>query len=1527
MSTKIGSLAVSLSLDAENWNGSMAQVDRSLRTMGSELRATKAMGTDYGKSIDGLKSKKDILTRSVEASSIKLTEERRKYDELVESGKASEAQLERQAKKVNDAQVQYNRLTTELGEVDKALKTQSSSWTQLGDKLTATGTKMKSFGDGMKSVGKDLSLKVTAPIVAMGAAAFKMAVDYESAFAGVRKTVDMTESEFAKLSGGIREMTKDIPAAATEIAGVAEAAGQLGVQNDAILGFTRVMVDMGVATDMNSESAAMSLARLATITQMNQQDFDRLGSTVVGLGNNLAATESEIVEMGLRLAGAGNVIGMTEAQILGFSGALAAVGINAEAGGSAFSKLFINAANLAATGGEGLTEFAKVAGMSAKEFQTAFEEDASGAIISFIEGLGKINEAGGNVFGVLDDLGLSEIRLRDALLRASGAGDTLRESIDLGTKSWEENNALTNEAEERYKTTASQMQIMWNKITDIGISIGGILIPKVTALMDKVDPLIDSFANMSSESQNTILALAGIAAAIGPVLVVGGSLLSGLGGLVTVAGAASTALGVGGVGLGGTLAALAGPIGWTVLGIGAIGTAGYQLYKVLNETSIPEIDIFGDKVSENTKEAVGAFTELTNEATVQLNQLKWSGMIVSEEMAGEMIATYGQMGDEILSTMQEDHAKQLATAREYFTNSKTLTEEEQKNYLKIIENGQAEREESVRNAQIQYNSIVQNASEERRSLTSLEKDTLDELQREMMETGIRYLSESEEESLIILERLKTESGKINAEQAIETAARAKEAKEAVVEEAEKKYEEAIALAILLKEDGSAEAIEMANAIIEEAERTRDNTIESAEGQYESIIRIAKEKGDEYVTETELRVGRVMETWEKASFSIIVDVAAMTIDVKRNLVDMAVTGSNQFTTLKNNGIESVKGLAKGIVFVKVDVPRIIREAVRDAVLEAVKSATEFYKAGQDAAQGLINGLKSKVVDVGVESGKLGLKMIQSVNKAIGRQSPAKEFIKITEDAGEGLIVGWNNIGGKVVSASVGVGTAMTNELSKVLKEGTQQTNAEIASINKKARKEIAQLEKRSQEDINLIYAKAKKAKRKVTTAEAIRIRRIEEDTAKKVKKVNEKLAKDIADIEKKNFNNSKSWIDERKYYNELSLDAELIAWKRVQKRYKKGTEERKEADRQVYRVKQEIIRAEFDFSKNWIDKRKKYGDLSLADELAAWERVQLRYKEGTKEREEADLNVYNTKKAIHDKVMSLNDEMLASSQKINDDLIKGIDDLNKAYDDAFNQRSSALKSFKSVFDEFNWESDTTGDQLLNNLQDQVDGFKIWQNELGKLTTKGVADGLLEELRQLGPSALPELIALNQLTKEQLDDYVSLYDEKMRLAREQTEMELFGMKMDTEKQIIALKKVANDELGKLQVDWSKRIESITKSTSDEFKSLKTIGQQAGQNLLDGLSSMENSLIAKARQIASAVNQSLQGALGGSVDVPLIGGGSYASGFASNSGVGDTSYGDSNININGPIYMRNDGDVKMLARELDTLQTNRQRGLGIR
>lgn len=355
-----------------------------------------------------------------------------------------------------------------------------------------SGTSVKGLGAVTKAVAGTGSA-----ITALAGMATKAGIEYESAFAGVKKTVNASKKEFDHLSDGIRNLAKHMPESAAEIAHVAEAAGQLGIEKKSILSFTKTMTQLGDATNMSSEEAADSLARIANITGMSQKNFGRLGSTVVALGNNLATTEKEIVAMSMRIAGAGHQVGMHESQITSFAAALSSVGIEAEAGGTAFSSL-MSKMNLAVSkGGQQLGQFAKVAGLSADEFKSKFKQDASGAILSFIQGLGKIKEQGGSAIKTLDDMGLSDIRMRDALLRASGASDVFTKALKLGSSAWEENTALTNEVKNRYGTLESRLKMLKNTAVDFGIemyhSTKGPLNSAVTSATKALEKIQDGY--------------------------------------------------------------------------------------------------------------------------------------------------------------------------------------------------------------------------------------------------------------------------------------------------------------------------------------------------------------------------------------------------------------------------------------------------------------------------------------------------------------------------------------------------------------------------------------------------------------------------------------------------------------------------------------------------------------------------------------------------------------------------------------------------------------------------------------------------------------------------------------------------------------------------------------------------------------------------------------------------------------------------------------------------------------------------
>lgn len=494
-----------------------------------------------------------------------------------------------------------NNFTSAMNGAVSSLKKLNSNASDIPSNLNTVNGAMKSFGDKTASIGQSIekvggsmTKGITLPIAGAVGAVTTAAVKWESSFTGVKKTNDeMVDSNgkviysYDDLEKGLRDLAKELPTSHEEIAKVAEAAGQLGIKTDKVVGFTKTMIDMGESTNMSADTAATSLARFANITQMSQDKFSNLGSAIVDLGNNLATTESEITEMGLRLAGAGKQIGMTEGDIVGFAAALSSVGIEAEAGGSAFSRLMIQMQLATETGVEAfaplkqavaeqgvswesfvhavnwggkeltavskqmgiptselkkmykeaskasgsLEDFANVTGRTSEEFAQLFKSNPSQALIEFIQGLKDSEKHGISAIKVLDDMGITEVRLRDSLLRAANASDVFEGAVKRGNEAFNENTALAEEAGKRYGTTESQLKILRGQLNDVAITFGGPLVAALNSAISAAKPMIEALANMAEafasadpKTQEFILKMAALAASAGPVLKVFGKM-------------------------------------------------------------------------------------------------------------------------------------------------------------------------------------------------------------------------------------------------------------------------------------------------------------------------------------------------------------------------------------------------------------------------------------------------------------------------------------------------------------------------------------------------------------------------------------------------------------------------------------------------------------------------------------------------------------------------------------------------------------------------------------------------------------------------------------------------------------------------------------------------------------------------------------------------------------------------------------------------------------------------------------------
>ena len=516
--------------------GDTTGLSKALESVNKQIKSTQAQLKDVDKLLkldpgntDLLVQKQELLNKAVEETKSRL-----------ETLKIAAAQANEALSKGEISKDQYDALQREIFETEEALKSlekQANSSSVALDKIAATGEKLKTAGDSISSVGKSLA-PVSAAVTGVGVAGVKAATDWQSAFTGVKKTVDATEAEYEQLAKGIQKMATETASSMEDIAGVAEVAGQLGIAKDKIIDFTKVMVELGDTTNISAEEAATSLARFLNITGESTDNISKLGSAIVDLGNNFATDEASIVAMSTRLASAGTLAGLTSTDILALSTAMSSVGIQAEAGGTAMTQT-LNAIETAVVNfkngsTESLEAIAKVANVSAEDFAKTWNDKPIVAIQQFIKGLGELDEKGESATLVLDDLGMKGIRQANMLKSLALASDVLSDAVDTSTNAYRENVALSEEASKRYETFESQLSQLKESLKTISIDIGMTLIPILQQLMEGLKGLVTWWTSLSDGQRKLIVDIGIFVAALSPVLIIVGKLITAVGTIMTV---------------------------------------------------------------------------------------------------------------------------------------------------------------------------------------------------------------------------------------------------------------------------------------------------------------------------------------------------------------------------------------------------------------------------------------------------------------------------------------------------------------------------------------------------------------------------------------------------------------------------------------------------------------------------------------------------------------------------------------------------------------------------------------------------------------------------------------------------------------------------------------------------------------------------------------------------------------------------------------------------------------------------------
>lgn len=1479
MAGNIKGIIVEIGGDTSGLQNALKKVNSSTSSLSKELKGINSLLKLDPKNTELLAQKQTVLKKNIEDTSKKLESLKEIQTRYIESGGDLNSE-------------KYRNLQREIINTEnklKELKLEASKWTTSGRSIEEFGKKVKGVSDKVNALGTTLTTRLTLPIAGLAVGMVNAAKDFETAYTGVEKTVDGTEEQMKKIREGIKNMAEELPSTTTEIAAVAEAAGQLGIQTDNILDFSKAMIDLGNSTNLTSDQAASQLAKFANITEMSQKDFDKLGSSIVDLGNNFATTEADIVNMSQRLAGAGHQVGMSEGQILGLATALSSVGIEAEMGGSAMSKAMVKMQNAVELGGGELNEvlskthmslrdlelmsknstkdfnelcnsigmtntevkqlitagtnledFADVAGMTANQFEKAWKEDAAGALTAFIKGLGKTDKKGKSAIAVLSKMGITEVRLRDSMLRSANAGDLLSDAIDTGTKAWKDNTALAKEANKRYQTLDSRLQMTKNKVINVATNTGEKLTPTINVLMDKVDGLIDKFSGLNEEETKNVIKTAAIVAAIGPALKILGTIGGTVGSVAQGVGTLSQAIGVlktGGESANATVNSLASGMklmsNQYVLAAAAVAglTAATIILIKKHQESINGLNGLRKEVDQQTN----SWNELKKSRDENLNS--YTGEISKNQKLAQELDTIVDKNGKIKKGYEErakfitgELSNSLGTEIKLNQN---VIEQYDKVKSKINELITAKKAEALMNAyQEEYQTALKNQAEATRTLTQLKQQqtektkelvTADTQQRyEIQQTLSTLAGTIKEQTDLIGEYGYTVENYENLQTA-SVSGSADKIQEAVDkmgvswEQAKRQEGESVEDQLL----NQALYVEGLNSSLKEAENANNtyqaNVLktqkESAEKQLESLKGSLLQQtstieglSDEQVTSWKALAQGSLDTYNKVIRELPVDTA----NKIQEATGVVVRDTSLETATKNVAIDATDLYSNNF-----NIGKTTQEKAKETSIQLEKYTDNVKKIWNDMGK---NMSEEQAKEVGIWLG----------------------MVAQTETYGGKIDKETTNLVNNIIKSY----DSMPNETKEAMKDAMDPMLTEMKV------KEPTLFAKAS--DIaNGILSRLKKA---------FDIH----SPSRETKKIFQNVmfgAEEGLDSEKKSLYSqvdtiSNGIIDEMKKELDIhspSKKAKDQVGKNIALGVIEGVKSQKaNAKKSAKKLSSLYVSA----AKDKISSLKTANKINEAQEVQYWETILKYAKKGTTAYSTALNQLNKAKKTLKNDVAKVTKQYIQDVAEVQKELNESIADLKKNYNDTINSRKEEIVNSLNLFSGVELDEAISKEQLTKNLKSQVDALKDWDNVLKNLESKIGNNDLIKDLQGQGISSLNILKQLNSMSKTELAEYVKLYDKKNSIAMQRAKTENEDLLKETNAQIEILNKNAEKKMASLKNTYIKELTNLgvtAKGKSEDVGKQITNGIKTG--MTTGMKDLSKSMKKQIENLVNGVKKQLK------------------------------------------------------------------------
>lgn len=895
MAEEIGSLAVSLGMDASGFESGVKAINRNLRVLTSDFKASTAgLGTN-GTALDKLRLKSTNLTGAMGLQSNKVDALEAAHRRSVEATGADSAASQNLEIRLNQARTALSNMGNQLNATNSQIATQESRWTRLGTTLNSVGTKMKAAGDKMAKVGKQLAMKVTAPILGLAAASVKAGMDFEASMSNVQAISGASGEDIEALKNKALEMGKATSKSAKESADALSYMALAGWDAKTSIAALEPVLRLSEAGNMDlalaSDIVTDSMSSLGLKTKELPGYLDKMAKTSGKSNTSVQQLGEAMVIAGGTFKNLNTPMGEANA-ILGI---LANRGMKGSEAANSLNSIMINLTTGAGKAGDAMSE------LNIKAFDSQGKFKGMGNVLKEVQIKTKdMTEEQRNMYLSMIG-GKTQLTTLQALL--SGVGE---EFDQLETDINNSDGALNEMAKTMQDNLKGNITRLKSALEGIAISLSNTLIPMVSKAADKLQEWADKFNELSDSQKETVVKVGLFVAAAGPLLVIVGTLVGAAGSLVTGLGAISTAMGITTVATAGIGTAAAGAAGTAgIAGLGAaLGTAaiaaapfliagaaiigtGFLIKKTLEKEVIPEVDLFADKVtttatsveganvrmgasyetttvkiSDATEKAVGAYIKLDDEATKQLDSLYINGTIITSKILTDITTKYQAMNTSVKTKLDERFAAEYQTMVDFYAKSDILTKtEEEKALAKMMEKHKKEKTEEDK-ATAEILAIIKTRLDKGQALTLDDEQKIKVIQDRKKVNAINIMAKQESEAAIILERMKSYGERATAEQASAEIKNANKARDSTIKAAKEKEAKTIASIKNTTDQSTPEGKKLADSLIKDAKRQTSETVKKAEELRNGVVKKIVAMNSDTKNSVDLNTGNILTSWDK-----------------------------------------------------------------------------------------------------------------------------------------------------------------------------------------------------------------------------------------------------------------------------------------------------------------------------------------------------------------------------------------------------------------------------------------------------------------------------------------------------------------------------------------------------------------------------------------------------------------------------------------------------------------------------------------